>query len=121
MDERIFTLHPAGKKGVNILLSKYETIKNAMLEIIQEHGTITYSDLNDICIERLQDTFDGKIPWYVVTVKLDLEAREVIEFYGSSEAYMSKHGGHIENKNFHSEIGRDCGLRARKFIKRWPG
>jgi len=38
----------------------------------------------------------------------------VIEFYADSNSYRSKHGGHIENKNFRSGIGQDCGEKARE-------
>lgn len=79
MGNRIQTLHPQGKKGVNIEKIKYDLIKNAILEQLEIHHTITYSDLNDILVDNLKDTFDGSIPWYVVTVKLDLEARGIIE------------------------------------------
>ena len=79
MKERILTLHPQGKKGVNILKEKYDQVAATMLEIVKEHGEITYQDLNDLTIDELTGKFDGKIPWYVVTVKLDLEARGVLE------------------------------------------
>ena len=79
MEERILTLHPQGKKGVNILKTKYDQVAETLLDIVREHGEITYQDLNDIAVDRLTGTFDGKIPWYVVTVKLDLEARKVLE------------------------------------------
>jgi hypothetical protein len=78
-DTRILTLHPQGKKGVNILTSKYEPIKAFIIQKIEAHGEISYSDLNDLAIEELSPTFDGKVAWYIVSVKLDLEAREIIE------------------------------------------
>lgn len=75
MTERILTLHPQNKQGVNILKSKYDQVASTLLELVKEHGEISYQDLNDLAIEQLEKTFEGKIPWYVVTVKLDLEAR----------------------------------------------
>lgn len=78
-DEKIQTLHPQGKKGVNILTRRYEPIKNFILQTIRERKTITYEELNDLAVKKLSKNFDGKVPWYVVTVKLDLEARGVIE------------------------------------------
>jgi hypothetical protein len=72
-------LHPQGKAGVNILRRRYETIKDFIISTIKEYGTITYEDLNDLAIKKLSATFDGKITWYIVTVKLDLEARGIIE------------------------------------------
>jgi len=77
--EKILTLHPAGKKGVNIDREKYDAIKEYLIAQITKAGEITYSDLNDMAIIDLANTFSGSIPWYVVTVKLDLEARGVIE------------------------------------------
>jgi len=78
-ETKILTLHPKGKKGVNILRRRYDVVKEFMLDTIGEHGEISYSDLNDLAVDKLTDTFDGKVPWYVVTVKLDLEARGIIE------------------------------------------
>lgn len=40
-EERIQTLHPQGKQGVNILKSKYETIRRFLVETIEKHGEIT--------------------------------------------------------------------------------
>ncbi|GJQ61362.1 MAG: hypothetical protein SCALA702_04150 [Melioribacteraceae bacterium] len=79
MDERILTLHPQGKKGVNILLDKYTFIKQFILEKISEHGEITFEKLTDLAIDELTSNFGGKVVWYMVTVKLDLEARNIIE------------------------------------------
>ncbi|MFK8005716.1 MAG: hypothetical protein AB8H03_05065 [Saprospiraceae bacterium] len=60
-------------------MSKYNVIKDAMLQMIQQEGEITYQDLSDQLEINLQPTFDGRVIWYVVTVKLDLEARGIIE------------------------------------------
>lgn len=78
-DDRILTLHPQGKKGVNILREKYDLIKDYLLDKIESHGEITYEKLNDMAVKDLSKTFDGSVPWYVVSVKLDLEARKIIE------------------------------------------
>ena len=68
-EEKIRTLHPQGKKGVNISLEKYNTIKDFIIKLLAERGVVTYQDLNTIAIEKLSPTFDGKVTWYVVTVK----------------------------------------------------
>ncbi len=79
MGERIKTLHPEGKKGVNIEREKYEQIKAAILGAIENTGQISYSNMNKFIKAQLHKSFDGSIPWYVETVKLDLEARGIIE------------------------------------------
>ncbi len=78
-EEKILTLHPQGKKGVNILKRRYDQIKSYILETIQEYEEITFDQLSDLGVTDLKDKFDGKVLWYIVTVKLDLEARGVIE------------------------------------------
>ncbi|MFK7905962.1 MAG: hypothetical protein AB8B69_12590 [Chitinophagales bacterium] len=76
---KITTLHPQGKKGVNILQRRYDTIKDFLLKTIEAHGVISYEELNALAVKDLTDSFDGSVRWYVVTVKLDLEARGIIE------------------------------------------
>lgn len=77
--EKILTLHPQGKKGVNISLEKYNFIKNYIVKKLSEEGQIAYKKLNEDAICELKPSFDGSIPWYIVSVKLDLEAREIIK------------------------------------------
>ena len=79
MEERIMTLHPKGKKGVNILKSKYDLIKNVILSTLETVDDMSYEDLTAKMEKDLQPSFDGKVGWYVVSVKLDLEARNIIE------------------------------------------
>lgn len=78
-EEKILTLHPQGKKGVNILKSRYDTIKEFIIATVKKHKVITYEELNKLAVKKLSNTFDGKVAWYIVTVKLDLEARRIIE------------------------------------------
>ncbi len=76
--EKIQTLHPQGKQGVNIDLQKYTALKNFILETLAIHEEMSYQDLNEQAKSQLAGSFNGSIPWYLVTVKLDLEARGLI-------------------------------------------
>ena len=78
MEERILTLHPQGKQGVNISRQKYDAMKAAILDTLAA-GEMTHTDLVSGVEQRLSGSFDGSIKWYLETVKLDLEARSVIE------------------------------------------
>jgi hypothetical protein len=78
-EEKIMTMHPQGKKGVNISKRKYDLIADYILKTIKKHKVITFDDLTSMAVADLSDTFDGKVIWYVVTIKLDLEARDKIE------------------------------------------
>jgi hypothetical protein len=78
-ETKILTLHPDGKQGVNILLRRYEEIKTFILSKLEEHSDIGFDELTDLAVKELSESFDGKVVWYMVTVKLDLEARKLIE------------------------------------------
>jgi len=79
MDEKILTLHPAGKSGVNISRRKYDVILNAIIESLRAADELTFGELTDAVRDKLQSSFDGSISWYVTTVKLDAEARGLIQ------------------------------------------
>lgn len=79
MTERIMTLHPAGKQGVNIDKGKYDMVRQAIEETLQAQPGITFSGMTKAVDKRIGDVFDGSISWYVTSVKLDLEARGVLE------------------------------------------
>ena len=79
MEEKILTQHPeSGKSGVNISKQKYDLIREALLESVHAPGAITFTDLTQDVEKRLAGEFESSIPWYVTTVKLDLEARGLI-------------------------------------------
>ena len=77
--ERILTLHPAGKQGVNIDKGKYDMVREAIGETLKAQPGITFSELTEEVGRRIGDAFEGSVSWYVVSVKLDLEARGVLE------------------------------------------
>ena len=79
MSEKILTLHPAGKQGVNIDRRKYDTVRQAIEETLRVQPGTTFSELTGAVNRRIGDSFDGSVAWYVVSVKLDLEARGVLE------------------------------------------
>lgn len=87
----IQTLHPqSGKTNKRILLSKYNTIKENLLAVLakKEH---THTELMEALYERVKDNFEGGVQWYGETVKLDLEARKIIERTGAKpEKYRLK-------------------------------
>lgn len=78
-EEKILTLHPQGKRGVNILKRRYDQIHDYILDTLNDKSEITFDELSHNAVKDLSSTFDGKVLWYVVTVKLDMEARGTIE------------------------------------------
>jgi Family of unknown function (DUF6958) len=77
-EEKILTKQPLDKSGKNISKQKYETLKKAILSALK-NTQLTHTQLFNELNNRLRSRFSGNISWYGETVKLDLEARKMIE------------------------------------------
>jgi len=90
-DEKIQTLHPEpGKTNKRISIHKYNVIKHTILSILSEFEP-THTELMEKIYNNVKNTFEGGVQWYGETVKLDLEARKIIERTGTKpEKYRLK-------------------------------
>ncbi|HZG70474.1 MAG TPA: hypothetical protein VEY51_02975 [Chondromyces sp.] len=80
MADKIQLLNPGpSKKGAVIDQHKYEIVKETILDIIKERGTITFKELMEEVTHQLHNNFEGSPSWYCTAVKLDLEAKKVIK------------------------------------------
>jgi hypothetical protein len=77
-EEKILTKHPLGKTGRNISKQRYDVLKQA-IEGVLRIKDLTHTELMDQLNRKLKGKFSGNISWYAETVKLDLEARRIIE------------------------------------------
>lgn len=78
-EEKIQTLHPdKTKTNKRITVSKYHTIKEAILGILAKRE-LTHTELMESLYQQVKDSFEGGVQWYGETVKLDLEARNIIK------------------------------------------
>ena len=77
-EQKILTKHPLGKSGKTIDKQKYETLKKAILSALR-NKELTHTELFKQLNKKLKGKFSGNISWYGETVKLDLEARKLIE------------------------------------------
>lgn len=81
--DTIQTLHPTpGKTNKLIAVDKYNVIRNH-LESILTSNELTHTELMEQLYEQIKDSFTGGVQWYGETVKLDLEARKIIERTGT--------------------------------------
>ena len=78
MEEKNQTLHPQGKSGRSVSKQKYDVLKKTMLDALG-NKLLTHSELFAAIEKSLKGKFDGNISWYAETVKLDLEARKIVE------------------------------------------
>jgi len=77
-EEKILTKHPLGKSGRSVSKEKYDTVKQALLQALRKKE-LTHTELMNQLNKSLKSKFSGNISWYSETVKLDLEARKIIE------------------------------------------
>jgi hypothetical protein len=78
MDQKILTKHPLGRAGRNIDREKYDMLKKSILAALRRNE-LTHTELFNRLNKTLKGKFSGNISWYGETVKLDLEARRMIE------------------------------------------
>jgi hypothetical protein len=76
--EMIETLRPDGKKGVVMTEAHYKMLSSYILAALDTEEPFTLSRLLEKVLEDFTETIDSDINWYVLQVKLDLEARGFI-------------------------------------------
>ncbi len=82
-EEKIQTLHPVpGKTNKLIALDKYTVVKENIIAILSV-AELTHTELMEQLYNNVKDSFKGGVQWYGETVKLDLEARQLIERFGT--------------------------------------
>jgi hypothetical protein len=81
MADTVQLAHPDPlKKGAIIDKEKYEIVRETIIGIIKDQETISFKDLlveGENQLVRIH--FDGSPSWYCTWVKLDLEAKQIIE------------------------------------------
>ena len=81
--ERVLTKHPSGKTNKPVDRRDYETFKAAILSALRRRE-LTHTELLSELTQSMKGSFSGNVGWHLMVVKLDLEARKVIERTSSS-------------------------------------
>jgi hypothetical protein len=76
--ETILTLHPSNKKGIYMEAERYHTVRTFVLEMLRQRGELRFTELYVEAQTVLEGQFAGKVKSYLVTLRLDLEARGII-------------------------------------------
>jgi len=80
MEETILTKNPQeGMTGYSLSRAEYDLTRDAILESLRANGEMKLMELSLAAYRRLRGQLEGDIGWYVTVVRLDLEARNVIE------------------------------------------
>ncbi len=77
-EPRVQLQHPQKKQMPTIERAKYDTVRAAMLASL-EGKELTHTELFAALEQELSGKFAGDVSWYGEGVKLDLEAKRIIE------------------------------------------
>jgi hypothetical protein len=80
-EKQIITLHPSRRRGAVIQRVYYRTLRDYILSAIRAEKEIVFQHLLEDAKKIFPVEFDGNVSWYLLMVKLDLEARGEIQAF----------------------------------------
>lgn len=84
VSKKTTTTHPRTKREMNMDAETHKRIKAAILQSLKGSNGKTFTELSDDVVKIIKKTwpqFKGSIPWYTISVKLDLETRGIVETF----------------------------------------
>ena len=81
---RSMTTHPRSGREMKIDTAIYESFQSAILQSLKGSRGKTFSELTEAVakiIRRKKPGFKRSIPWYTISVRLDLETRGIVETF----------------------------------------
>ena len=82
--KKITTTHPVTGTEKKIDAVIYEPIKAAILKSLKTSKGKTFTELADDVVKIIRKKtpgFKGNIPWYTISIRLDLETRGIVETF----------------------------------------
>lgn len=76
--------HPETKREMKVDSSVYESIKAAIIQSLKNTKGKTFTELTDDVekiIRKKMPGFEGSIPWYTISTRLDLETKGIVETF----------------------------------------
>lgn len=78
------TTHPQTKREMKVDAAIYEPVKAAILQSLKGSKGKTFTELTDDVVKIVRKKmpgFKGSIPWYTISIRLDLETRGIVETF----------------------------------------
>lgn len=82
--KKVIVSHPVTGTKRNFDAAVYEPFKAAILQSLKGSKGKTFSQLTDDVVKIIRKKmpgFKGSIPWYTISVRLDLESKAVVETF----------------------------------------
>jgi hypothetical protein len=78
------TTHPASRREMKIDSEIYEPFRSAILQSLKRSKGKSFTELTDDVVKIIKKklpSFKGSIPWYTISIRLDLETRGYVETF----------------------------------------
>jgi hypothetical protein len=78
------TTHPRSGREMKIDSSVYEPFKSAILQSLKGSKGKTFTELTDDMVKIIRKKMPGftkSIPWYTISIRLDLETKGMVETF----------------------------------------
>jgi hypothetical protein len=82
--KKIIVTHPVTGTERKFDASIYEPVKAAILQSLKGSKGKTFAELTDNVVKIIRKqlpAFKGSIPWYTISVRLDLETKGIVETF----------------------------------------
>ena len=82
--KKVTTTHPRTGSQFNIAAEIYEPFKAAILQSLKGSKGKSFTELTDhvvSIIKKKMPSFKKSIPWYTISIRLDLESRGIVETF----------------------------------------
>src|SRR4030095_15583724 len=80
--KKITLTHPRSGREIEIDTAIYHPVKTAILESLKTGKEKTFTELTDDVVKAVRKKlpgFEGSIPWYTISILLDLQTRGIVE------------------------------------------
>jgi hypothetical protein len=85
--------HPESKREIKIDAAIYEPFKVAILQSLRGSKGKSFSELTDDVVKIFRKKMPGfkrSIPWYTISIRLDLETKGMVETYTEKGKKLSR-------------------------------
>jgi hypothetical protein len=82
--KKIIATHPVTGTEKKFDASVYEPVKAAILQSLKGSKGMTFTELTDAVVKIIRKKmpgFKGSVPWYTITIRLDLETKGIVETF----------------------------------------
>jgi hypothetical protein len=82
--KKIIVTHPVTGTERKIDANIYEPVKAAILESLKGSKGKTFTELTDNVVKIIRKQlpgFKGSIPWYTISIRVDLETKGIVETF----------------------------------------